>query len=379
MDKKDDEKKNKTEEKCSNDNSIKNFREMLVEEVNTEIKRVRTKKFNNENKEDYYKLLSLKLTESLNKLLDAFNQICKNKINNINTINIIPIISNIKTQLKLSDPINLNTGKNKTHSLFNIDNSVPSDKLSLSTVDSFSLKSSYKNMNGISNGNFINNKSLQQQTENFIKNYINNLSKVNYFRKHASNDLNENGSVRSSSVKPLKTEIYKNINLDVLKQKKIIKEISASKKRRLTNKSYGNFNKFNQKNNLSRMNKNLNRPQTIDKHNSVKLKVTLSEQNSNIVKNKTNTEIEYEFTNQAKKEIYKNISEILDKNKEAKMAINGRRSNVLEELINLQKKDNIKIDVEILEDTNKKNIEMTNNPNKENDIKIGYNKKCNIY
>ena len=377
-------KKNKDKIKLDkNTNTLKNFREKLAEEINIEIKRTMTEKFVKENNKDYYKLLSMKLTESLNKLLEAFNQVCKNKTKTINNINNIPIISTINTYLKLPDSIVLKNQINRIPSLFNIGNSFSSDKLSISKIDSFKFKQSYKNINKISRGRFINNKLLQDQTKNFIKSLVDNITKISYNINYISTDLNDNGSVRSSSVKPLKSDIYKNINLDLLKQKKIINEISTSK-RRLTNKSFSRFNKFTQKNNLTKINKILNNSQIIDKQNNNRLQVPHSENNLNVVKKTSDTEIEYEFPNSKKKEIYNNISDILDENRETKKEIKFKRSNVLEELIDFQNNDNILIDEKLDDDTNKKNIE-TNDQIKEVDIRnssnnvVRWNKRCIIY
>ena len=376
---------NNKNDKNKNDNSsIENYQEMLVEKISTEMKKVKSEEFDKENDKEYYKSLSMKLIESLTKLIEAFNQMSKDKVKNINNINNIPIISTVNTYLKLPDSIYLKNGINTISSLIKVDNSFSSDKLSISTIASFNFKPSYKNFNEISNGNFIHNKSLQEQTQYFIRSFITNLSKKNYIKKKTFNELNDKATIRSSSVKPKKSDIYKNIDFDVLKQKNIVKEVIKGE-RRLTNHSFYRFNKFAQKINSTKIDEVRNRPKTIDKQNNIKLKVVLSERNSTTAKKRKSSEIEYEFPNIAKKEIWKNISDILDKNKDTKKKINFKRSSILEEIINSPKKDNNKINANINDNISKKNMEKTNDQIKEIEIKkesnknILWNNKCNIY
>ena len=373
--------KNEKEEKLNNKNNNLENSENFFEEIKTKIKKIKTKKHTKKNKKEYYKLLSMKLAENLNKLLEAFNQIYKNKINNINNINNSPIISTINTYLKLPDSINVEKTIKK-FSLITVDNSFSPDKLSISKIVSFNFESSYKNINEISNGEYILNKSLQYRTQKFIRSFNNNLTKINYIKNNSFDDSNSNSGKKSFSVKAIKSGISKNINLNLLKHKNIIKEISADK-RKLTNKSYIRFNNFHKKNNLNEENRIINKLQTIDDQNSNKIKANISDKNSNNVAKNSNSEIEYEFSNEIIKEKYSKISEVFGETKESKKEINSKKKNYFIELFNIQNKDSMKIDDKSIDDMIKKSLEKNNNIIKGFGAKKGWNfpwsKSCNIY
>ena len=377
--------KNKSDEKMNNiNNALENFREMFFEEINSEIKNVKTKKLSKKNNKEYYKLLSIKLVESLNKLLEAFNQICKIKMNSINNINNSPIISTFNTYLKFPNSINLEKEISKLSSLITVDNSFSKEKLTISPIASFNYESNYNNLNEISNGDYIFNKSLQDQTQKFVKSFNNNISKINYTENHSSDESNNKARKKSFSVKTIKSDISKNINFDDLKQKGIIKEIPTAKKK-LNNVSCFHYNKYIQKNNLNQENKNINEQQPNDNQNIIKVKVDLFDKNSNILIKKENSEIEYEFSNEVIKDHYTKISDILDKNKETKKKKHSGRNNILAELNNLQIKENMRNNDKSIDDMIKKNAEINNSQIKEFGIKRGSNnsslvgKKCNIY
>ena len=372
--------KNKNEQKM--DNNLENFREMFIAEINTEIKKVKTKKLTTKNNKEYYKLLSMKLIKSLNKLLEAFNQISKNKITNINNINNTPVISTINAYLKLPNPINLEKGISKS-SLVTVDNSFSSDKLSISSIASFNFQPSYDNINEISNGEYIINKSLQDQTQKFIKSFKNNITKINCSKNYVSDYPNINARKKSFSVKTIKSDISRSVNIDILKQKNIIKEISTPKK--INNKSYIKLNKFTQNSNLTQENKTLNRLQTTDEKKNIKLKVSLFDKNSLGEQKREDQEIEYKFSNKIIKGKYSRISEILNRTKNPEKKIDGKINNILAEFNNLQKRDNTKIDDKSIDNMIKHNKEKNNNLTKEVDViresnnNIQGKKSCNVY
>ena len=385
LDEKVDEENNKNEGKLSKINStLGNFRKMFVEEIITEIKKVKTKKLTKKTDKKFYKLLSMKLIESLNKLLETFNQISINKINSINNINNSPIISTINTYLNLPDSVNVQNKISKS-SLITIENSFSSYKLSISQTASFNFKSSYENINRISNGRYILSKSLQNKIKKFISTFNNNLIKINNIKNNSSDDYSNNeAKKKSSSVKTLKSDLSKNINFEELIQKNIIKEISTNK-RMLKNKSYVRLNKYIQKGKVIKKNKTTYRPQKTNKQDNNKLKENLPDSNPNIMIQKTNSEIEYEFSNESIKGGIK-ISEILDKTRESKKKIHSERSSVLAELNNYQKKNNLEINEKNVDDVVKQNLEANNNQIKEIDLKKNVNnnsflnqRRCSIY
>ena len=330
-------------------NTLENFRKKFVKEINTEIKKVKTKKFTKKNNKEYYRLLSIKLIESLNKLLDGFNKICKNKINNINNINNSPIISTFNTYLKLPEPIKLETGLSKS-SLITVDNSFSSDKLSISKIDSINYKSSYKNINEISKGEYIHNILLQEQTQKFIRSSKNDLTKIN---SNKNNEI-DNVAKKSFSVKTVKSELSKNLNFDMLKRRNIVKEISVNKKKQI-NKSCVRLTKLNQKNSLNQENKIINRLQTTGNQNNIKFKVNLDENNPSVIEKKSNSEIEYEFSN----------------------------DNILAEINTFHRQTNKKLNEQSVDDIVKKNMEINKDKIKGIDLKNRnnniFNKRCNVY
>ena len=123
-----------------------------------------------------------------------------------------------------------------------------SDILSLTLTESFQIKRSYKNINEITNGDYIREKKFQNDTLNFILDYKSNKSKMKVKRKSSNSTLDERESRKNlgylfsieNNIKRVKTRMTVYLN----------KKIKLFNKKSLNNKRENLFSSnFNNKNN----------------------------------------------------------------------------------------------------------------------------------
>ena len=137
---------------------------------------------------------------------------------------------------------NCSLGSNSRDNLINNNNNkfFNSQNLSSTSVDSFEIKRSYKNINQVTDGEYIKNNKFQDNAIKYIKSY-----KMNYCNKKIV-EIKEENKIKSDS------EIKKVIRL---KKKGKSKHKKNSKKKKLVSKNIIKSNKI-YKNNLSTINNN---------------------------------------------------------------------------------------------------------------------------
>ena len=215
-------------------------------------KKIIRKKYKNKK---YYKSMCVKLIDTINNIVknnDINNKIenediniynnnsSTNNFNNIIYKNNNFIISNSKIIFHNNNDNLISTFSNDEQSnIFDIDN------LSINRNDSFEIKSIYNNINIISNGQYENNKLMQEETELFIKNYKNNNENdINKLKisKTIENMLKNTQNLFGQSIEEL-SEIKSNSEKNNIKpdEKPVKAIISKPKKKSL--KKYNSVKK----------------------------------------------------------------------------------------------------------------------------------------
>ena len=235
-------------------NTLSNLSPAFASFVKTKInkKKVKNKK--------YYKIMCLKLIDTLNNMIknkspqNNINNL-KNDMNNKNN-NIISnnfnnslyknnyYISNSNIILPFSEEINKN--KDLISSLSNISQShyiFNKDKLYINKGTSFEIISVYNNLNFISNGKYEKNKTLQKETEEFVKSYDNNKFTKLINSNLINSSTNKNDKSLSFSFSDDNISEIKSISINEIdcKSKKPIKE-SSSINNSLVKKCHKNLN-----------------------------------------------------------------------------------------------------------------------------------------
>ena len=216
----------------------------------------------------YYKLMCLKLIETLNTFIKNSSNNIKIDIENINN-NITSInnynLSYIKDTNNYSN-LNILNSEDLISSFSKKEKSVffDMDRLAISKNDSFEFKSIYNNLNAISNGKYEKNKIIQKETEEFVLYYskdINgskllnakNNSRFNLCRVKKDGNFENSFSMLIGNLSEIKSsnsiiipqqnspirnyKTTKNVKTPATKSKK-----SGKKNKKLRNKSQKNVN-----------------------------------------------------------------------------------------------------------------------------------------